>query len=165
MIWVQPLVKSLNCYRPQRSWGKVIFSEVCVKNSVHGGGVCLTACWDTSPGADTTQKQTPREQTPLWEQTLPWSRHPQRSACWEIRTTIGRYAFYWNAVLLVIIFGWIRQIVQVGPELWKNSIGTFGIIVKRSNGTYRRLTFSGCSIFSKCQIAFKLQISIYIKII
>ena len=25
-------------YRPQRSWGKVIFSEVCVKYSVHGGG-------------------------------------------------------------------------------------------------------------------------------
>ena len=23
-------------YRPQRSWGKVIFSEACVKNSVHG---------------------------------------------------------------------------------------------------------------------------------
>ena len=26
------------CYRPQRSWGKVIFSEACVNNSVHGGG-------------------------------------------------------------------------------------------------------------------------------
>ena len=26
-------------YRPQRSWGKVIFSEACVNNSVHGGGV------------------------------------------------------------------------------------------------------------------------------
>ena len=26
-------------YRPQRSWGKVIFSVVCVKNSVHGWGV------------------------------------------------------------------------------------------------------------------------------
>ena len=24
-------------YHPQRSWGKVIFSETCVKNSVHGG--------------------------------------------------------------------------------------------------------------------------------
>ena len=24
-------------YRPQRSWGKVIFSDVCVKNSVHRG--------------------------------------------------------------------------------------------------------------------------------
>ena len=26
-----------NFYRPQRSWSKVIFSVVCVKNSVHGG--------------------------------------------------------------------------------------------------------------------------------
>ena len=25
-------------YRPQRSWGKVIFPEACVKNSVHRGG-------------------------------------------------------------------------------------------------------------------------------
>ena len=37
-------------YRPQRSWGKVIFSEACVKNSVHRGCVhgCLggvRGCW------------------------------------------------------------------------------------------------------------------------
>ena len=31
-------------YRPQRSWGKVIFSEACVKNSVHGGGG-MRGCW------------------------------------------------------------------------------------------------------------------------
>ena len=30
-------------YRPQRSWGKVIFSEACVNNSVHGGGACVVA--------------------------------------------------------------------------------------------------------------------------
>ena len=28
----------LNFYHPQRSLGKVIFSEACVKNSVHRGG-------------------------------------------------------------------------------------------------------------------------------
>ena len=28
-------------YRPQRIWGKVIFSEACVKNSVHRGGACM----------------------------------------------------------------------------------------------------------------------------
>ena len=36
-----------NCfYRPQRSWGKVIFSEACVNNSVHGGGMrgCSGGC-------------------------------------------------------------------------------------------------------------------------
>ena len=33
------------------SYGKVMFSQACVKNSVHsgGGGVCPIACWDTSP--------------------------------------------------------------------------------------------------------------------
>ena len=31
-----------NIYRPQRSWGKVIFSEACVKNSVHGGGAVVS---------------------------------------------------------------------------------------------------------------------------
>ena len=37
-------------YRPQRSWGKVIFSEACVKNSVHsvGGGYPSMPC--RSPG-------------------------------------------------------------------------------------------------------------------
>ena len=40
----------LSCYRPQRSWDKVIFSEACVNNSVHRGGmrgcswgVCMVA--------------------------------------------------------------------------------------------------------------------------
>ena len=32
----------------QRSWGKVMFSQACVKNSVHRG-ICLRACWDTHP--------------------------------------------------------------------------------------------------------------------
>ena len=48
-------------YRPQRSWGKVIFSEACVKNSVQGrvsrhtprgevGGVCLGGLRPTPRG-------------------------------------------------------------------------------------------------------------------
>ena len=53
------LVKKSN-YRPQRSWAKVMFLQVCV--ILFTGGVCLSACWDTtSPraGADTPQEQTP----------------------------------------------------------------------------------------------------------
>ena len=40
LIYSVVKVHSLNLcnYRPQRSWGKVIFSEAWVKNSVHGGG-------------------------------------------------------------------------------------------------------------------------------
>ena len=45
--------KPKTCYRPQRSWGKVIFSEACV----HRGGVCPIACLDTH--APPYQRQTP----------------------------------------------------------------------------------------------------------
>ena len=73
-------------YRPQRSWAKVIFSQACVKNSVHGGGgegVCLSACWDTPqtrhpPPRDQAHppEQThPRDQAHTPEQTPPGTRH------------------------------------------------------------------------------------------
>ena len=76
--------KPKTCYRPQRSWGKVIFSEACV----HGGGVCPIACWDTH-APPRTRGRHPRDQrhTPLpltrgthpqdQRQTpTPWSRPP-----------------------------------------------------------------------------------------
>ena len=76
-------------YRPQRKFAKVMFLHLSVSHSVHGGGgVCLSACWDTPP----------REQTP----TRPCS------ACWEIRATSGRYASYWNAYLFVLLFQLLR---------------------------------------------------------
>ena len=67
-------------YRPQRSWGKVMFSQACV--ILFTGGVCLSACWDTTPR---TRHPLPQEQTPQgtpppgvdppewtpWEQTSP----------------------------------------------------------------------------------------------
>ena len=49
-------------YRPQRSWGKVIFPQACV--ILFTGGVCLSACWDTTPSGTDTPEQTPWEQTP-----------------------------------------------------------------------------------------------------
>ena len=33
-----------NYYHPQRSWGKVIFSEACIKNSVAKGGAWQGVC-------------------------------------------------------------------------------------------------------------------------
>ena len=44
------------------------------------------------------------DQTPPWEQTFQEDQAPPRadtprSACWEIRSTSGRYASYWNAIL------------------------------------------------------------------
>ena len=53
-------------YRPQRSWGKVMFLHVCVILFTGGWSVCLSACWDT-----TTPQQgdphPPARQTPPWQ--------------------------------------------------------------------------------------------------
>ena len=66
------------------------------------GGVCLSACWDT-----TTPKQTPPEQTLPWEQTPPFPREqtplPQEADS-GIRSMSGRYASYWNAFLFLLCF-------------------------------------------------------------
>ena len=72
----------LSCYRPQTRFAKVMFLHVSVILST--GGVYLSAWWDTLPPgkADPTGKET-----------------PPHSACWEIRSTSGRYASYWNAIL------------------------------------------------------------------
>ena len=109
-------------YRPQQSWGKVIFSVACVKNSVHKGGGSTWAGTprQVHPSAGTPQagtppgRYTPQAGTPLGRYTpdryTPWAgnlpglpgRHPPlSSACWEIWAASGRYASYWNAFLVV----------------------------------------------------------------
>ena len=102
-------------YRPQRSCGKVIFSQVSVILSM--GGVSQHALGQTPPWVDTpTPGQTPppHRQTPLAE--TPWAdtpcpmcagiHTPLPSACWDTcRPTpggrcCGQYVSYWNAYLL-----------------------------------------------------------------
>ena len=58
-------------YRRQWSWGKVMFLHVCV--ILFTGGVCLSACWDTTP-----QDQDPPRSRPPQDQASPLlrSRHP-----------------------------------------------------------------------------------------
>ena len=66
-----------------------------------------------TPGAD------PPDQAP------PGSDTPQRSACWEIQATSGRYASYWNAVLFMFMyvfthafhFAMIRVAMSYDPKL------------------------------------------------
>ena len=94
-----------------------VFTGIC--DSVNSGR-CLPQYmlgYHNPPGADTH----PREQTHPPRADPPWSRHhppradtttpradttppeqtpPRRRACWEIRSTHGRYASYWNAILL-----------------------------------------------------------------
>ena len=69
-----------------------VYQEFC---SQVGGGVCLSACWDTT---------TPRTMHPLGPDTPPDQGPPLRSACWEIRSTSGRYACYWNAILYFRVY-------------------------------------------------------------
>ena len=82
--------KNAGHYRPQRSWGKVIFSQASVI-LLTGGGSGLSACWDATP-----PDQAP---TPLGADTT-----PRHRACWEIRSTRGRYVSYWNAILFDTVF-------------------------------------------------------------
>ena len=60
-----------------------MFLHLSVSHSVHRGGVCPSACWDTH--------------TPLLG--------PEAAPTpWEIRVTSGRYASYWNAYLFRQLF-------------------------------------------------------------
>ena len=60
-----------------------VFTGVC--DSVHRGGVCLSACWDATPapGADTPPwTRHPQDQTPThpWDQIPPsWDQMPPRA--------------------------------------------------------------------------------------
>ena len=77
-------------YRPQRSCEGYVFTPVC--HSVHRGGVCLSACWDTTtpppsrsrhptPGADTPpQAGTPQGADTPPEQAPPGGGTPQQTA-------------------------------------------------------------------------------------
>ena len=82
--------------------GKVMFSQACVKNSVHGGGgipACYGACISLGRHSPRQLSTPPRQtSTASPRQTLP-GRHPlQDGHC------SGRYASYWNAFLLSLYY-------------------------------------------------------------
>ena len=120
-------------YRPQRSCGQGnVFTGVCL--STGGQGVSLSACWDAIPPGT---RQTPpgtRQTPPGTRQTPPRTRQtprdqadppgPGRHPPWDqavttpevdssIRSTSGRYAFYWNAFLFKIVFSKILEITNI----------------------------------------------------
>ena len=107
----------IHCYRSQRSWGKVIFSEACVKNSahrggmrgrgvVHGGGAYIVGgmhgrghAWQGGMcgGGHTWQGGGMHGRGGrAWQGGV-------RGRYYEIRSMSGRYASYWNAFLLVML--------------------------------------------------------------
>ena len=76
---VKPNSSYSDYYRPQQSLAKVMFLQVSVILST-GGGVCLSACWDTThpPGADIPLgADTPRADTllPLEPGTPPGTKY------------------------------------------------------------------------------------------
>ena len=97
-------------YRPQTKFAKVMFLHLSVSYSVHGG--VLPQCMLGYP-----RDQAPPEQT----HTPPRSRHPPgagtppSSARWEIRSTRGRYASYWNAYLFLS-----SKFISISVLSWKN---------------------------------------------
>ena len=100
-LMVHVLNSILIYYRPQRSCGKVIFSQASVSHSVHRGEGRSGRYPRAHPLGTHTQAQTP---PPLGRHPL--GRHP------PVRTTppppgghcSGQYASYWNAFLLQSIF-------------------------------------------------------------
>ena len=76
-------------YRPQRSWGKVMFLQASAILLTGGGGVSASVHAgiphppplreQTPPGADTPGSRHPPGADTPWEQTPPWSRHSPRS--------------------------------------------------------------------------------------
>ena len=85
------------------SCGKVMFSQACVKNSVHSGGVCLGPQADTplnrhpqtdTPLADTSLGRPPSRQTPHGQTPPPPDGHCSR-----------RYTSYWNEFFVFNVYG------------------------------------------------------------
>ena len=92
-------------YRPQRSCGKVIFSQACVKNSVNRGwGVSASVHGGIHPPPG----QTPPGQTPPSLGRPPWADTPRADTLPDGHCS-GRYVSYWNAFLLKF---YIRHLLQ-----------------------------------------------------
>ena len=68
-----------------------IFSSVCQE-------FCLSACWDNPR----SRHHPPWPGSPLGSGTP-----PLHSTCWEIWSTSGRYASYWNAILFSYDFSYM----------------------------------------------------------
>ena len=93
-----------NIYRPQRSWGKVIFSQASVFGQ-RGGGVVPGQVHPPVQVHPQDHVHLPNQVHPPDQVHTPWTRYTPRSiACREIRAKSRRYACYWNAFLFILPF-------------------------------------------------------------
>ena len=97
--WIHSVFYS-SYYRPQTKFAKVMFLHLSVSHSVHRGvDVCLSACWDTHPQADTPQADppghahpwahTPLDRHPLGRHPPSW--HPLGRHCLQVDTPLDRH--------------------------------------------------------------------------
>ena len=99
----------------------------CLWFCSRGAEVCLSLCWDTTPLEQTPWEQATPLEHPLLgadpptpypqEQASPWEQTLRVNACWGIRTTSGRYAFYWNAILLIDVKGHLHGVLATALTL------------------------------------------------
>ena len=134
-------------YRPQRTCGKVMFSQASV--ILFTGGACIPACTgQTPPGRHPTPLPSACWDTPAPPgQTPPCPVHagihtpPLSSACWDTSPgghCSGRYASYWNAFLLgnVITYIGTWHVKLVGREwCWRTQILSI-IAINREKESY-----------------------------
>ena len=107
-------------YRPQRSWGKVVFLHVSVTLFTGGLPHCMLGYTPGTRGRHPAGADPPRADTPSTGADPPSTRHPpQHRACWEMRPTSGQYASYWNTILFSCNFwGNFGQIIAFYAHLW-----------------------------------------------
>ena len=136
-------------------WFLIDFNVITArKRSLGQGSIFRSVCQEFCPQCMLGYHTSP-EQAPPWtrdppDQAPPWSRPhqlshtppgadpplgsrpPLCSACWEIRSTSGRYASYWNAILFKIIYRslyckrrWISVRSQCNFSLLRNSGSAF----------------------------------------
>ena len=95
-----------------------IFSSMCQEFCPRGGGLA-----DQAPrGPGIPLEQSPQDQIP------PDQPPPLCSACWEIRSTSGRYASYWNAILFGNINGGRKP-----HEIGERTVNTTKHIIHHTN--------------------------------
>ena len=144
-VWKYLTLKVADYYRPQRSWGKVIFSEACVKNSVHRGG-CLgpdpggklgglagRGCLGPDPGGVQAHTRGISRPTPgggVVSRPTPRGVSMPRPggggwcipACTEADTPsycCGWYASYWNAILSMMFVTFLIKFFSEGTQWHK----------------------------------------------
>ena len=106
---------SFASYRPQRSWAKVMFLQVCVILFTGGRGVCLSACWDnpspwtdTPHGAEPPQGQAPPSRPPGADTPPP----PEQTTAYGQRAAGTHPTGMHSCSLISFAFAWRERVLR-----------------------------------------------------